>query len=153
MVMIVAVRMTMTMATSIMAIVMPMAMVIVIVAMANRIMMRMLMRGVIVLTMIVMRRALRIGAAFRIERRFDFKHPRTKSACHIRNHMITPDTQRFRHDLRRQMPVAQMPRDAHEMMCILAAYFEQRLGRSNHFDDTSIFQYKPIATAQRNGLR
>ena len=53
-----------------------------------------------------------IGAAFGIERRFDLDHARAEPLHHRLDDMIAPDPQAFWHDLRRQMPVAEMPGEA-----------------------------------------
>jgi hypothetical protein len=68
--------------------------------------MRMIVCAVIVLVrmivrVIVTRRRLRIGAAFRIERRFDLDHACAKASYHIGDDVITPDAQPARHNLRR----------------------------------------------------
>jgi len=90
-----------------------------------------------------------VSPAFRVERRLDFDDARTKPAHHVFDHMIPPDTQALCRDLRRQMPVAEVPGDAHQMMRIFAADFRQWLGRSHDLDQPSILQHKRIAAAQR----
>src|SRR6185503_4521381 len=79
-----------------------------------------IMRGMIV-------RRLRISAALGIERRIDLDDARTQSLHHRLDDVIPSDTQAFWHDLRRQMAVAEMPRDANEMQRIGAADFDQGL--------------------------
>jgi hypothetical protein len=90
-----------------------------------------------------------VSPAFRVERRLDFDDARAEPAHHVFDHMIAPDTQALRRDLRRQMPVAEVPGDAHQMMRILAADFRQWLGRSHDLDQPPILQHKRIAAAQR----
>ena len=72
--------------------------------------------------------SLGIGAAFGIERRLDLDHARAEPLHHRLDDMIAPDAQAFRHDLGRQMAVAEMPGDPDQMMRVGAPDLEQRLG-------------------------
>ena len=64
--------------------------------------------------------------------------------------MIAPDTQALGHDLGRQMAVAEMPAEPHQMLRIVATDLEQRLGRCNHLDQPSVVEHQRIAAAQRH---
>ena len=57
----------------------------------------------------------RIGAAFGIERRLDLDHARAQPLHHRLDDVVAPDAQALRHDLGRQMAVAEMPGDPHQM--------------------------------------
>jgi hypothetical protein len=89
-----------------------------------------------------------IGAAFGIERRLDLDDARAKPLHHRLDDVIAPDPQAFWHDLRRQMPIAEMPGDSDQMQGIGAPDLDQRLGRGNHLDQPSVFQHQRIAAAQ-----
>jgi hypothetical protein len=65
-----------------------------------------------------------IGAAFGIERRLDLDYPGAKAFHHRLDDVIAPDPQAFRHDLRRQMAVAEMPGDPNQVLRVLPANFE-----------------------------
>ena len=91
-----------------------------------------------------------IGAAFGIERRLDLDDARAQPLHHRLDDVIAADAQAFWHDLRRQMAIAEMPGDAHQMERIAAADFEQRLGGGHHLDQPAVFQYQRIAAAQRD---
>ena len=91
-----------------------------------------------------------IGAAFGIERRLDLDHAGTKAFHHRLDHVIAPDPQAFRHDLRRQMAIAEMPGDPNQVLRVLPANFEQRLRRRDDFDQPVIVEHQRIAAAQRN---
>jgi len=97
-----------------------------------------------------MRMARRIGAAFGIERRLDLDDPRAQPLHHRLDDMIAADAQALRHDLRRQMAVAEMPGDPDQMQGIGAADFEQRLRGRHHLDQPSVFQDQRITAAQRD---
>lgn len=93
-----------------------------------------------------------IGAALRIERRFDGDDARAEATHHLLDDVIAPDAQALADDLGRQMTIAEMPRDPHQMLRIGAADFHQRLGCCDHFDQPAVFEYQRIAAAQRDGL-
>jgi len=97
-----------------------------------------------------MRMARRIGAAFGIERCLDLDDPRTQPLHHRLDDVIAADAQALRHDLRRQMAVAEMPGDPDQMQGIGATDLEQRLRGRHHLDQPSVFQDQCIAAAQRN---
>ncbi len=104
-----------------------------------------------VVVMVVARRS--VSAALGIKRRGDFQHLGAELADHVSHYMIAADAQRMRQELRRQMPVAEMPSNAGEMPCIGAADLQKRLGRGNHFNKPAVLEYQRIAVAQfdRNG--
>ena len=77
------------------------------------IVMRMIMMCMIVMTMRMrMRFGRGIGAAFRIERRLDLDDAGAETLHHLLDDVIAADAQRLRHDLHRQMAIAEMPGDA-----------------------------------------
>lgn len=113
----------------------------------------MVMRMVMIVVMrIVAARRLGIGAAFRIERRLDLDHARTEPFDHRLDDMIAADAQALAHDLRRQVAVAQMPGEPHQMMRIVGADLQQRLRCCNDLDQATIFEHERIATAQGDGV-
>jgi hypothetical protein len=91
-----------------------------------------------------------IGAAFGIERRFDLDDARAQALDHRLDDVIAPDPQSPWHDLGRQMPVAEMPGEANQMMRIDATNLNQRLRRRHHLDQPAVFQHQRIAAAQRH---
>ncbi|KWV44773.1 hypothetical protein AS156_01985 [Bradyrhizobium macuxiense] len=97
-------------------------------------------------------RMLRIGAAFGIERRFDFDDAGAEPLHHRLDHMIPADAQALRHDLRRQMTVAEMPGDPDQMMRIAAADLDERLRSGDHLDQAAVLQHQRIAATQRCGV-
>lgn len=93
-----------------------------------------------------------IGAALGIERRLDLEHAGAKTLHHRLDDMVAADAQPLRHDLGRQMTVAEMPGDPDQMMRIAAADFEQRLRRGDHLDQAAVLQHQRIAAAQGDGI-
>ena len=131
-------------------------MMVITVMMVTAIMRRMVVRGMIV-TGMGMRGFRRvgvagIGAAFGIERRLDLDDARAEALHHRLDHVIPADAKALRHDLGRQVAIAEMPSDPDQMQGIGAADFEQRLGGRHHLDEPSVFQHQRIAAAQRDGV-
>jgi len=131
------------------------AMIMMIVAVMTMVVMVVVMMPAVVVMMRLILRvpATRIGAALGIERRLDLGHAGAKPSHHLLDHVIAADTQALGHDLHRQVSVAEMPGDAHEMQGIAGADFEQRLGRGDHLDQPSILQHQGVAAAQGDDLR
>jgi hypothetical protein len=115
----------------------------------------MLVRGVIVLRMImriVGMRVAGIGTAFGIERRFDLDQARVQPSQHRLDHMIAADAQSSCRDLGRQVPIAEVPGEADQMLRIAPPDFQQRLGRGHHLDQPPIFEHQRIPAAQGDRL-
>jgi hypothetical protein len=93
-----------------------------------------------------------IGAAFGIEWRFDFDDFGAEALHHVLDHVIAADAQPLGHDLRRQMAIAEMPGDTHEMTGIGAANLDQRFGGCDHLDHAAVFQHQTVAAAQCDSL-
>jgi len=111
----------------------------------------MLVRGMTVPRMImrvICVRVAGIGAAFGIERRFDLDQARAQPSQHRLDHMIAADAQSPLRDLGRQVSIAEVPGEAHQMLRIAPPDFQQRLGRRHHLDKPAIFEHQRVATAQ-----
>ena len=114
-----------------------------------------LVRGMTVPRMIIRVVGVRlagIGAAFGIERRFDLDEARAQPSDHCLDHMIAADAQSSGRDLGRQMPIAEMPGQANQMLRIVPPDFKERLGRGHHLDQPAIFEHQRIAAAQRDRI-
>lgn len=110
---------------------------------------------VVVVTVMVrgmIMRGLRIGAALGIERRLDLDDARAEPLHHRLDDVVAADAQALRHDLGRQMAVAEMPGDADQVQRIGTADFDQRLGGSYHLDQPSVFQHQRVTSAQGDGV-
>ena len=111
----------------------------------------MLVRGMTVPRMIVRIiwvRVAGIGAAFGIERCFDLDQARAQPSQHRLDHMIAADAQSPLRDLGRQVPIAEVPGEADQMLRIAPPDFQQRLGRGHHLDQSAIFEHQRVAAAQ-----
>ena len=86
-----------------------------------------------------------IGAAFRIERRFDLDDPRAQPLHHRLDDVIAPyATAPFR-DLRRQMAIAEMPGDPNQMLRVVAPDLNERLRCRDDFDQPTIVEHQCVA--------
>ena len=94
----------------------------------------------------------RVRPALGIERRLDLDDARAQSLHHRLDDVIPANAQAFRHDLGRQMAIAEMPGDPDQMQGIGAADLDQRFRSRHHLDQPSVFQHQRIAAAQRDGV-
>lgn len=109
--------------------------------------------GVIVTVIMAVDAPVTIGAAFRIERRFDGRHRGAEAFQHRLDDMVAADAQPLAEKFGRQMTVAEMPGDPHEMGGVAGRYLGQRLRRRLDGDDAAVLEQQPVAMAQRNRIR
>ena len=102
-------------------------------------------------TVVVM--AMIVGAALGIKRRFDRRQPCAEPAQHIFDNVIAPDAQSLADDLDVDVTIADMPREACQIVSIRSGDFNQRLGPPNDADDRAVVEHQAVAVAQRGGLR
>jgi hypothetical protein len=96
---------------------------------------------------------LRIGAAFRIERRFERDHAGAKTLGHRLDDGIAADAQRLWLYFSRQMPVAEVPGDASQDQRVGGPDFHQRFGLGDHLDHAPVLEPQPVAAAQHRRFR
>ena len=111
-----------------------------------------MMRVVVMAVLVCMSGGDGVGAAFGIEWRLDLDHAAAEAAHHLLDHMIAADAQPLCHHLHRQVAVAEVPGDAHEMQVVAAADFQQRLRGCHHLDQPPVVQHQRVAAAQRDHL-
>jgi hypothetical protein len=92
-----------------------------------------------------------IGATFWIEGGIDDLYARAKAPRHILDHMIAADQQTITVEHSRQVAIAKMPGDPHQMAQIRATNFSQRLWCGLDEDVTSIIQNQSITILQSRG--
>ena len=95
-------------------------------------------------------KSLGIGAAFGIERRLDLDHAGAETLHHRLDDVVAADPQTLSHDLGRQMTVAEMPGDPHQMLRIVAADLGQRFGGRDHLDQSAVVEHQRVAAPQRH---
>lgn len=100
---------------------------------------------VIVVLMVVMMAASRVRAVFRIERGLDHRYRSTEKPDHIFNNMITPDQDAIRQQHDRQMPIAEMPGNAHEIGRRCRRDFRKLFFCRHYPNSAAVFQQERIA--------
>lgn len=140
-----------------MVVIMAMIMMAVVVMIVTMMIMAMVMMMAMIVAMVLALGGRRcgwagIGATFGIERRLDLDKAAAEAPDHVGDDVVAPDAQSARRDLGRQMAVAEMPGDAHQMLGIRPPDLDQWFGGCDHFHQPAVFQHQGIATAQRHGL-
>jgi hypothetical protein len=108
---------------------------------------------VMIMMCVVMCGLFRIGAAFGLERPFDERDLATELAGHLFNHLIAANADAIGKNLHWQMAIAQMPGHARKITRLSHADFCQRFGRSDNFNQATIFQHQGITMPQHHGFR
>lgn len=111
----------------------------------------MLMRPMIVM-IVPVRFAIAIGATFRIESSEDRRDRCTEPLQHFLDDVIITDTQPIAEELSRQMPVAEVPSDAHEIGRAHGSNFQEALGNSLDQDQAPVLKLKGIAVLHHGRL-
>jgi hypothetical protein len=138
--------------TMMVAVAVPMIMVIVI-------MMTVIMVIVAVVSMAVMTVAVMtvaaagIGPPLRIERCLDVDDAGAEPFHHGLDHMVVANAQATPGDLRRQMPIAEMPCHPHQLRGVGGTDFEEMLRRGHHLHQPPVIEHQRVAPAQGDGLR
>ena len=96
--------------------------------------------------------ALRISAAFWIERRLERDHAGAKTFGHRLDDGIAPDAQRLWRYFSRQMAVAEVPGDPCQSGGVGGANFDQSFGRRDDLDDAAVLELQSVAGAQHHRL-
>ncbi len=93
-----------------------------------------------------------ISAACRLERFFHLAHCGAQAFQHGANDMVTQDEDALLLNLRRKMPVAQMPGELDEMQPVLRLDFEQLFIRGANLDQIAVFDDQQVAMGKQYGF-
>jgi hypothetical protein len=150
-----AVRMTVVpMAVIVMGIViMIMAMVpmIIVMVVVMAVPMVMMMIAVIMMVVVVMT-AMGIGAALRLEGRAHVEHRGAEPAQHVLDDMVAADEDEILAELRRQVAVAEVPGEAHQVAWVFCQDARERLEGRLDRDAAAVLQFEEVAIAERARL-
>jgi hypothetical protein len=105
-----------------------------------------------VVVAVIMAMPMVVGPALRPEGPHDLGQGAALPAHHLGEHMVILDVNRVRRDLRRRVPVADMPGDAHQAQRVLGADFEQVLRGGVDSDQPTVLQLQRIALVQHGRL-
>jgi hypothetical protein len=84
--------------------------------------------------------AMPVSAAFGLERGLDRLKMCPEAAEHVFDHVVGPNPKNVVSNLRRQMPIAQVPSKAHKLYRIFMSDFDDILRSSLNLQPPSIFQ-------------
>ena len=98
-------------------------------------------------------RPMPISPALGLKSGVDEAHFSTEPLHHFDKNIIVADPQRIRQQLRRRMPIAQMPGHTRDHMRITRAEFHQTLRPRHHRHKRTVFQHEGIALHQGRRIR
>jgi hypothetical protein len=110
----------------------------------------MMMSLVIVIVMVAVAA---VGAAFGLEGGPCLYKIRSEATEHVLDHMVGPNAKNLVSNLSRQMPIAQMPCKAHELIGIFMSDFDNELRRGLNPQPPPIFELQAISIGHRNCFR
>jgi hypothetical protein len=93
-----------------------------------------------------------IRAAFRLEPRLQARDRAAEPARHLLDDRVGRDADTVCENLRRHVPVSDVPGESRQMMRVRRRDVGDRLVRRHHADDAAVFQEKPIAMPEMRGL-
>ena len=93
-----------------------------------------------------------IGPAFWVERRLDGVRVPAELVHHVGDHVVGADADAVVQQLHRQVAVAEMPGDAHQLSRAVSVDFEQRFGFRDDADDAAVVELQAVAVAETDGL-
>jgi hypothetical protein len=94
-----------------------------------------------------------VGAALGLKRSPHLHETRSEAFEHGFDHMVGSDTKNGVTDLRRQMPVPQMPGKTRQLGGVCMPDLYNRLRCGLHFEPSPVFQLQPVSIGHGNGLR
>ena len=101
----------------------------------------MMFRDVLVVRMAVAA----VSAAFGLKSGLHLDEVRSETTKHVLDDMVRPDAKDLVPDLRRQMPVSQMPGEAHELLGVVMPDFDDQLCRGSDPEPSPVVELQAIA--------
>ena len=109
----------------------------------------MIMRSMMMLVMV----AVSVSTAFRLERDLDRLKICPEPAEHVFDHVVGPNAKDLIPNLSWQMPIAQMPGEAHKLNGIVMSDFDNIFCSGLNLQPPSIFQLQPVTIGHSDRLR
>jgi hypothetical protein len=94
-----------------------------------------------------------VSAAFRLERRPRLCKFRSEAKQHVLDHMVGPNAKHLVSNLRRQMPISEMPSKARKLIGIFVPDFDHKLRSGLDLQPSPIFELQAVSFDHRNRLR
>lgn len=95
----------------------------------------------------------KVGPAFGIERRLDGAHLAAEALDHRVDDVIAADAQAAAGDLHGEVPVAEVPGEAQQVLGVFGADLAQRFGRADNLHEPPVLQLHRVARAQGDRRR
>jgi len=102
---------------------------------------------------VVMMTVSAVSAAFRLEPRLHPCEVCCKPKEHVLDHMIGPNAKNLIANFSRQMPISQMPGEAHELGGILVPDFDDKLRGGVDLQQPPVFKLQGISIGHGNRFR
>jgi hypothetical protein len=103
--------------------------------------------------MVVIAAVAAVGAAFGLKGSLHLHKMRFETMEHILDHMVRPNAKNLVSDFGGQMPIAQMPSKAHELIGIFMPDLDNKLRSGLDLQQPAVIKLQAIAIGHRNHLR
>jgi hypothetical protein len=103
--------------------------------------------------MVVLVAVTTVGAAFGLEGGLQLYKIRSEAKEHVLDHMVRPDTQSSLLNFGRQVPISQMPGEAHKLAGIFVRDFHNKLRGGPNLQPSAIFKLQAVSIRHRDRLR
>jgi hypothetical protein len=110
----------------------------------------MMMPAVIMAVMVAVSPA--ISATFGLKRGVHFRELCAEAAEHMLDDMVGPNAENLVPNFSWQMPVSEVPREAHKLVWIFVPNFDNMLGSSLNHQPSAIFKLQTISIGHRNSF-
>jgi hypothetical protein len=108
------------------------------------------MMMMLLVIMVVMVAVSAIGAAFGLKGGMNFYKIRSEATEHVLDDMVGTNAKDVVSNLRRQMAISQMPREAYKLMRIFVPDFDNSFGGGLNSEPPPIFQLQAISIGHGN---
>jgi hypothetical protein len=104
-------------------------------------------------TMVVMVDVVAVSATLGLKRGLHFRELRAEAVEHMLDHMVGTNAQNLVPNFSRQMPISEVPSQAHKLVRISVPNFDNRLRSSLNQQPPPVFQLQTISVSHRNRFR
>jgi len=94
-----------------------------------------------------------ISATLGLERGLHFRELRAEAVEHMLDHMVGPNAENLVPNFSRQMPISEVPSEAHKLVGISVPDFDNRLRSSLNQQPPPVFKLQTISVSHRNRFR
>src|SRR6267143_5120443 len=106
-----------------------------------------------VLAVIMIAMVAAVSTAFGLERRLHRDKIRSEATEQILDHVVGPNAKNLVSNFRRQMPISQMPRNAHELTGVFMPDLDQDFGGGLNLEPSAILELQAVSISHCNRFR